>query len=94
MTKEPKTENRKPKTENSQSYEDNLKRLEEILQLLEHGDLPLETALRSFEEGMRLVQVCNQKLDQVEKKVEILLRDEKGQLIIRPFATPGEEEGN
>lgn len=73
------------------SFEDALKRLEEILQQLEQGDLPLEKALKTFEEGMRLIRFCSKKLDDVEKKVEILLQDEEGRLTTRPFLEPGED---
>lgn len=77
-----------------ESFEEALKRLEDILQQLEHGDLPLETALKTFEEGMRLVRFCTKKLDEVEKKVEILLQDEEGRLFTQPLAEPGEEADN
>jgi exodeoxyribonuclease VII small subunit len=74
-------------------FEENLKELEEILQQLEHGDLPLETALAKFEAGMRLIRNCNQQLEAVERKVEILLRDEAGNFTTRPFQDPNENEG-
>jgi exodeoxyribonuclease VII small subunit len=74
-----------------QTFEEALKRLEEILQQLEQGDLPLEMALKTFEEGMRLVRFCGNKLDEVEKKVEILLQNEEGRLVTRPFLEPGED---
>ena len=72
------------------SFEAALQRLEEVLNALEHGDLPLEEAMRAFEEGARLVRVCHQKLDEVEKRVELLLKDETGRFFTRPFP---EEEG-
>ena len=72
------------------SFEAALKRLEEVLDSLEHGDLPLEEARRAFEEGVQLVRFCHQKLDEVERRVEILLKDESGRFITRPFP---EEEG-
>ncbi|MFP3867573.1 MAG: exodeoxyribonuclease VII small subunit [Desulfobacteraceae bacterium] len=72
----------------NESFEEALKRLENLIQQLEGSDLPLEQALQTFEEGMRLVRFCTHKLDEVEKKVEILVRDEKGGLITRPFAGP------
>jgi exodeoxyribonuclease VII small subunit len=75
------------------SFEASLKRLEEVLDSLEHGDLPLEEAMRAFEEGVRLVRFCHQKLDEVERRVELLLKDESGRFFTRPF--PEEEgEGN
>jgi len=72
------------------SFEAALKRLEEVLDSLEHGDLPLEEARRAFEEGVRLVRFCHQKLDEVERRVELLLKDEAGRFFTRPFP---EEEG-
>lgn len=89
MSAKPKTTTLKGKTE-SPAFEANLKRLEDLLQQLEHGDLPLEAALAAFEEGMQLVRRCNAKLDEVEQKVELLLRDEAGRLIAQPFSNPSE----
>jgi exodeoxyribonuclease VII small subunit len=73
-----------------QNFEGALKRLEEVLDSLEHGDLPLEEAMQAFEEGVRLVRLCHQKLDEVERRVELLLKDEGGRFFTRPFT---EEEG-
>ena len=73
------------------SFEENLAALEEILQELEHGDLPLETALAKFEAGMQLVRRCNQQLDAVDRRVAILLRDADGTLQPQPFVAPGYE---
>jgi exodeoxyribonuclease VII small subunit len=74
-------------------FEENLKELEEILQQLEHGELPLETALAKFEAGMRLIRLCNQQLDAVDRKVEILLQDEAGNFVTRPFKSADGNEG-
>ena len=68
------------------TFEENLKELEEILQQLEHGELSLETALAKFETGMRLIRLCNRQLDAVDRKVEILLRDDAGNFTTRPFS--------
>jgi exodeoxyribonuclease VII small subunit len=77
------------------TFEENVKELEEILQQLEHGELPLETALAKFEAGMSLIRLCNQQLDAVDRKVEILLRDETGNFVTRPFkGTEGNEGPN
>jgi exodeoxyribonuclease VII small subunit len=72
------------------SFEAALKRLEDVLDSLEHGDLPLEGAMRAFEEGVQLVRVCHQKLDEVDQRVELLLKDDAGRFFTRPFP---EEEG-
>ena len=75
------------------SFEDNLRQLEQILQELEDGDLPLEAALEKFETGIRLIKLCNQQLDAMEQRVEILLRDEAGDLVAKPFAPLNQGEG-
>jgi exodeoxyribonuclease VII small subunit len=72
------------------SFEEALKRLEEVLEALEHGNLNLEEALKAFEEGVGLVRFCHQKLDEVERRVELLLKDNAGRFFTRPFP---EEEG-
>jgi exodeoxyribonuclease VII small subunit len=61
------------------NFEAALKRLEEIVRKLEGGDLPLDTALELFQEGIQLSRFCNTKLDEAERRVEILLKNESGQ---------------
>ena len=100
-TERPEVPNRKRKTETKHhgqsekqpepSFEAGLKRLEEVLDALEHGDLSLEEAMRAFEEGVQLVRVCHKKLDEVEKRVELLLKDDAGRFFTRPF--PEERKG-
>ncbi|NLJ33683.1 MAG: exodeoxyribonuclease VII small subunit [Firmicutes bacterium] len=53
-----------------------LTRLEEIVQLLERGDLTLEQALALFEEGIRLTRTCNEKLEEAEGKIKLLLLED------------------
>jgi exodeoxyribonuclease VII small subunit len=66
-------------------FEDALSKLEKIVSKLEGGDMPLEESLKLFEEGIRLSRFCNQKLDEAEKRVEILLKDKEGNLKAQPF---------
>ena len=68
-----------------EKFEDALNRLEKIVSKLEEGDIPLEESLKFFEEGIRLSRFCNQKLDEAERKVEILLKDKNGVLKPQPF---------
>jgi exodeoxyribonuclease VII small subunit len=80
----------KEKKQGDLSFEAALKRLEEVLDSLEHGDLALEEAMRAFEEGVQLVRFCHRKLDEVEKRVELLLKDDAGRFFTRPFPEEGE----
>ena len=68
-----------------EKFEDALNKLEKIVSKLEEGDIPLEESLRLFEEGIRLTRFWNQKLDEAERKVEILLKDKNGVLKPHPF---------
>jgi exodeoxyribonuclease VII small subunit len=65
-------------------FEECLQRLEKIVQELEKGDVPLETSLTLFEEGMNLSSACRKELEQAEGKVEILLK-KNGKLQAEPF---------
>ncbi|HEY2381176.1 MAG TPA: exodeoxyribonuclease VII small subunit [Terriglobia bacterium] len=69
-------------------FETALKRLEEIVKKLENGELPLDGALELFEEGIKLSRFCHGKLEQAERRVEILLKNNSGQ----PQAVPFEAE--
>jgi exodeoxyribonuclease VII small subunit len=74
------------------SFEAALTELEQIVQQLERGDLPLERSLELFELGVRLSRECQRKLDEAERKVEILLRSNDGIYRPAPFEEPQEEE--
>lgn len=68
-------------------FEDSLQRLEEIVNQLEKGDLPLEQALKLFEEGVKLSNSCRTELEDAEGKVELLLK-QNGKLQPEPFDRP------
>jgi exodeoxyribonuclease VII small subunit len=57
-----------------EKFEDLLARLEQIVTDMENAELPLEKLLSSYEEGMRLVKACGDRLADAEQKVEILSR--------------------
>ncbi len=68
-----------------EKFEDALDKLEKIVSKLEEGDIALEESLKLFEEGIRLSRFCNQKLDEAERKVEILLKGKDGTTKPFPF---------
>ena len=72
-------------------FESALGALEETVKQLEKGDLPLEKSLELFEEGIRLSRFCYTKLDEAERKVEILLKDHRGGLKAVEFQELPEE---
>ncbi len=73
------------------SFDATLSELESIVQKMEQGDLPLEEALKQFEQGIALVRQAQQKLDQAEQKVQILL-SEGGNERLEPFSPRQGEE--
>ena len=70
----------KPKT-----FESSLEDLERIVRELEQGELPLERSLELFEQGVKLSRECQDRLNQAERRIEILMRDNQGRTTARPF---------
>ncbi len=66
-------------------FETALARLEEIVKELESGDVSLEQSLKLFEEGTKLARICNKRLEEAERKIEILLKDKNGNVKAEPF---------
>ena len=69
------------------TFEQAMKQLEQIVQDLESGDMPLEKAIKKFEEGIQLSKYCTSKLDESEKKITILMKDATGEVSEAPYAT-------
>lgn len=72
-------------------FEKDLERLEQIVDALETGGLPLDEALKRFEEGIKIAVRCEKALTDAERKVEILVKNAKGEIVAQPF---GDDEGN
>lgn len=62
------------------TFEESIKQLEEIVKELESGSLPLEQAIKKFEQGMKCSGICHSILDETEKKVTILMQDRQGNI--------------
>lgn len=71
------------------SFEAAMERLDKIVTELESGEIPLEQAIELFQEGMKLSRLCSQKLDQVERKIEMVF-EEEGVLQRKDFQPPEE----
>ena len=70
------------------SFEDAMKKLEGIVRKLEEGNDSLEKSLDLFEEGVKLTRYCNEKLDEAEKKLEVLMK--RGEKVVREVIDEGE----
>ncbi len=73
-------------------FEDCLARLEQIVGALEAGNLPLEDSLKVFEEGIALARHCARYLDDAERRIEVLVKDETGATTAQPFVVESEDE--
>jgi exodeoxyribonuclease VII small subunit len=68
-----------------EKFEEALEKLEDIVRRMETGEMTLEESLKAFEEGIKLSRLCAKKLDEADRRVDLLLRQE-GELITKPFA--------
>jgi len=75
-------------------FETALQRLEEIVRKLDSGDLPLASLLEVYEEGVTLSRFCQAKLEEAERKVEILNKKADGTLERSPFNEPDPSSGS
>src|SRR5258706_554544 len=67
------------------SFEQAIQRLEKIVADMEGAELPLEDVLKQYEEGTRLVRFCSLKLNEAEKKIELLSKKTDGSVELKPF---------
>ena len=74
-----------------QSFEKALEDLEKIVEKLEKGGLSLSESLSLFEKGVKLARFLREELEKAEKKVSVLLKDEKGEIKEKPFDLSEEE---
>ena len=81
----PAPEDRKDQGDDGLPFEKALERLESRVTEMESGRLSLEDMLKAFEEGRRLARLCQRKLDEVERRIEVLNRDAEGRETLTPF---------
>jgi exodeoxyribonuclease VII small subunit len=67
------------------TFESAIEQLDTIVKELETGDIPLEKAIKIFEEGVKLSQICTKRLDETEEKMNLLIKAADGQLTNIPF---------
>lgn len=73
-------------------FEEALKNLEAVVETMEADDLPLETLLAKYEEGTRLVKICQDKLSEAELKIQQLEKNAAGEFRLKPFAANSNDE--
>ena len=72
------------------NFETSLDELERIVRQLEQGELTLEKSLELFEQGVKLSRECQERLNQAERRIEILMRDNQGRATVTPFDPQGD----
>jgi exodeoxyribonuclease VII small subunit len=70
------------------SFEEALTSLEGIVERLEKGELSLEESLKLYEEGVRLSRLCHGKLEEAEGRIELLVKDARGEPVLDPQGRP------
>ena len=68
------------------TFEKAMQQLEEIVAELEKGELPLEKAMKKFEEGISLSRYCTEKLDETERRISLLMEGTDGEVASKPFS--------
>jgi exodeoxyribonuclease VII small subunit len=71
-------------------FEEALRKLESIVEAMESDDLPLEALLAKYEEGAKLVKVCQEKLAEAELKIQQLEKNAAGEMKLKPLDLPQE----
>ena len=83
----------KPKPREAElNFEGAMDRLEKIVEQMESGKLPLEDLIVRYEEGMKLVKICQERLANAEQKIEIITRNSAGKAVVKEFE-PAQEAG-
>jgi exodeoxyribonuclease VII small subunit len=80
------------KTEPEQNFEGAMDRLEEIVEQMESGKMMLEELIVRYEEGMKLVKVCQERLTSAEQRIEIITRNHAGKPAVKNFEPVTEKE--
>lgn len=78
------------KTPPEQNFESAMDRLEGIVEQMESGKMHLEELIVRYEEGMKLVKICQERLASAEQRIEIITRNSAGQPVLKAFE-PGPE---
>ena len=66
-------------------FEETLKKLEKIVEDLEKGNLSLDEALKKYQEGIELSRQCSQRLENAKKKMDVLVKNKKGEFELKPL---------
>jgi exodeoxyribonuclease VII small subunit len=80
------------KAETQLNFESAMDRLEEIVEQMESGKMMLEELIGRYEEGMKLVKICQERLASAEQRIEIITRNHAGKAVVKNFEPAAERE--
>ncbi|NOS71286.1 MAG: exodeoxyribonuclease VII small subunit [Verrucomicrobia bacterium] len=92
MPNPPKAAGQNVSAKASVPFEDALTKLESIVDAMESGDLPLESLIAKYEEGVKLARVCQEKLAEAELKIQQLEKTSGGELKLKPLSLESSED--
>jgi len=73
-------------------FEEAIKKLEKLVEDLEKGDLSLDEALKKYQEGIELARLCAQRLESAKRKIDVLVKNKKGEFELKPLEDTKIEE--
>lgn len=73
-------------------FEEAIKKLEKLVEDLEKGDLSLDEALKKYQEGIELAHLCAQRLESAKRKIDVLVKNKKGEFELKPLEDAKIEE--
>ncbi len=76
------------------SFEKAMSELERIVETLEKGDMTLDESIEAFQKGIELSRYCSKRLDEIERKITVLIEDQNGEIREEPLAVKGIMEVN
>ena len=82
------------KADGGLKFEQALARLEKIVAEMESAELPLDEVVKRYEEGTRLVRFCAQRLEEAERKIEVLAKDKGGAVTTKPFEAEEQQDAD
>ena len=86
MPNPPKTVGQNSPAKAGVPFEEALEKLESVVDAMEGGDLPLESLIVKYEEGMRLAKICQEKLAEAELKIQQLEKTASGEMKLKPLS--------
>ena len=74
------------------NFEESMKELQDVVNKLEKGNLTLDESIEEFQKGIKLSKLCSKKLDDIEKKITILMEEQDGEIKEQVFLVEGDND--